>query len=50
MAYIVAAMEHNLQTIEVVAHVLNQITRKPKKKYVSKVEQNGVFMTAGINR
>jgi DNA processing protein len=39
------AMEHNLQTIGVVAHGLNQIYPKPHKKYVAKVEQNGGFMT-----
>ncbi len=39
------AMEHNLQTIGVVAHGLNQIYPKTHKKYVSKVEQNGGFMT-----
>jgi DNA processing protein len=40
-----AAMDHNLQTIGVVAHGLNQIYPKVHKKYVSKVEQNGGFMT-----
>ncbi len=39
------AMEHNLQTIGVVAHGLNQIYPKEHKKYVAKVEQNGGFMT-----
>ena len=39
------AMEHNLQTIGVVANGLNQIYPKTHKKYVSKVEQNGGFMT-----
>jgi DNA processing protein len=39
------AMEHNLQTIGVVAHGLNQIYPKPHKKYVAKMEQNGGFMT-----
>ena len=39
------AMEHNLQTIGVVAHGLNQIYPKTHKKYVSKVEENGGFMT-----
>jgi DNA processing protein len=39
------AMEHNLQTIGVVAHGLNQIYPKNHKKYVAKVEQNGGFMT-----
>ena len=40
-----AAMEHNLQTVAVVAHGLNQIYPKAHKKYVSKLEQNGGFMT-----
>ncbi|HTO35348.1 MAG TPA: DNA-processing protein DprA [Flavobacterium sp.] len=40
-----AAMEHNLQTIGVLAHGLNQIYPKPHKKYVAKIEQNGGFMT-----
>lgn len=39
------AMEHDLQTIGVVAHGLNQIYPKTHKKFVSKVEQNGGFMT-----
>ena len=39
------AMEHDLQTIGVVAHGLNQIYPKNHKKYVAKVEQNGGFMT-----
>lgn len=39
------AMEHNLQTIAVMAHGLNQIYPKTHKKYVAKVEQNGGFMT-----
>ncbi len=39
------AIEHNLQTIGVVAHGLNQIYPKTHKKYVAKVEQNGGFMT-----
>jgi DNA processing protein len=39
------AMEHNLQTIGVVAHGLNQIYPKNHKKYVAKMEQNGGFMT-----
>jgi DNA processing protein len=39
------AMDHNLQTIGVVAHGLNQIYPKPHKKYVAKMEQNGGFMT-----
>lgn len=40
-----AAMENNLQTIGVVAHGLNQIYPKSHKKYVSKMEENGGFMT-----
>lgn len=40
-----AAMEHNLQTIGVVAHGLNQIYPGVHKKYVAKMEQNGGFMT-----
>jgi DNA processing protein len=39
------AIEHNLQTIGVVAHGLNQIYPKNHKKYVAKVEENGGFMT-----
>ncbi|NDI98585.1 DNA-protecting protein DprA [Flavobacterium sp. LaA7.5] len=39
------AMEHNLQTIGVVAHGLNQIYPKTHKKYVAKMEENGGFMT-----
>ncbi|KIA97990.1 DNA processing protein DprA [Flavobacterium sp. KMS] len=39
------AMDHNLQTIGVVAHGLNQIYPKTHKKYVARVEQNGGFMT-----
>ena len=39
------AMEHDLQTIGVVAHGLNQIYPKTHKKYVAKMEQNGGFMT-----
>ena len=40
-----AAMENNLQTIGVLAHGLNQIYPKNHKKYMSKMEQNGGFMT-----
>ncbi len=40
-----AAMEHNLQTIGVVAHGLNQIYPKMHTKYVAKMEKNGGFMT-----
>jgi DNA processing protein len=39
------AIDYNLQTIGVVAHGLNQIYPKTHKKYISKVEQNGGFMT-----
>ncbi len=39
------AMEHNLQTIGVLAHGLNQVYPKTHKKYVSKIEQNGGFIT-----
>ncbi|WP_310555233.1 DNA-processing protein DprA [Flavobacterium sp.] len=40
-----AAMENNLQTIGVLAHGLNQIYPKTHKKYMTKVEENGGFMT-----
>ncbi len=40
-----AAMEHGLQTIGVVAHGLDQIYPGLHKKYVSKMEKNGGFMT-----
>lgn len=40
-----AAMDNNLQTIGVLAHGLNQIYPKTHKKYVSKMEQNGGFLT-----
>jgi DNA processing protein len=40
-----AAMENNLQTIGIVAHGLDQIYPSSHKKYVSKMEQNGGFMT-----
>ena len=39
------AMENNLQTIGVLAHGLNQIYPKMHQKYMSKMEQNGGFMT-----
>jgi len=39
------AMDHDLQTIGVLAHGLNQIYPKPHKKYMAKMEQNGGFMT-----
>jgi DNA processing protein len=40
-----AAMENNLQTIGVLAHGLNQIYPKVHKKYMTKMEENGGFMT-----
>jgi DNA processing protein len=40
-----AALENNMQTIGVLAHGLNQIYPKNHKKYMSKVEENGGFMT-----
>ena len=40
-----AALDNNLQTIGVLAHGLNQIYPKTHKKYMSKVEENGGFMT-----
>ena len=40
-----SAMEHNLQTIGVVAHGLNQIYPKSHKKYVARMEKNGGFLT-----
>ena len=40
-----AAMEHDLQTIGIVAHGLDQIYPGVHKKYVSKMEKNGGFMT-----
>ncbi len=40
-----AAMNHGLQTIACLAHGLNQIYPKAHKKFVSKVEQNGGFIT-----
>ena len=39
------AMENNLQTIGVLAHGLNQIYPKSHKKHMSKVLENGGFMT-----
>lgn len=39
------AMENNLQTIGVLAHGLNQIYPKTHKKYISKMEENGGFIT-----
>ncbi len=40
-----AAMEHELQTIGVLAHGMNQLYPKSHQKYVSKMEKNGGFMT-----
>lgn len=40
-----SAMENNLQTIGVLAHGLNQVYPKMHKKYMSKMELNGGFMT-----
>lgn len=40
-----AAIEHGLQTVGVVAHGLNQVYPAKHKRYVSKMEQNGGFMT-----
>lgn len=39
------AMEHNLQTIGVLAHGLNQIYPRTHKKYMAKMEENGGFIT-----
>jgi DNA processing protein len=39
------AMEHDLQTIGVLAHGLNQIYPKSHKKFVAKMEQDGGFFT-----
>jgi DNA processing protein len=40
-----AAIDNNLQTIGVLAHGVNQIYPQSHKKYVSKMEQNGGFLT-----
>ncbi len=40
-----AAMENKLQTIACLAHGLNQIYPKDHKKYISKIEENGGFIT-----
>lgn len=40
-----AALENGLQTIGVLAHGLNQVYPKAHKKFVSKVESNGGFIT-----
>ena len=39
------AMEHNLQTIGVLAHGLNQIYPRTHKKYVARIMENGGFIT-----
>jgi DNA processing protein len=39
------ALEHNLQTVGIVAHGLNQIYPKVHKKHVHQMEENGGFMT-----
>ena len=39
------AMENKLQTIGVLAHGLNQIYPKAHKKYMSRMEENGGFIT-----
>jgi DNA processing protein len=40
-----AAMDNGLQTIGCLAHGFNQIYPKTHKKYISKVEENGGFIT-----
>lgn len=40
-----SAVEHQLQTIGVLAHGLNQIYPKAHRRYVSPMEQNGGFLT-----
>jgi len=40
-----AAMDNGLQTVACLAHGLNQIYPKIHKKYMSKVEENGGFIT-----
>jgi len=39
------AMDHNLQTIGVLAHGLNQIYPRTHKKYMARMEENGGFIT-----
>ena len=41
----VAAMDHGLQTIGCLAHGLNQIYPRTHQKYISKVEENGGFIS-----
>ena len=38
-------MDNNLQTIGILAHGLNQIYPKTHKRYISKMDKNGGFMT-----
>ncbi|MFQ3305388.1 MAG: DNA processing protein [Polaribacter sp.] len=40
-----AAIKHNLQTIAVLAHGLEEIYPKVHKKYINKVNENGGFLT-----
>ncbi|MCG1035359.1 DNA-processing protein DprA [Polaribacter sargassicola] len=40
-----AAIEHNLQTIAVLAHGFEQIYPKVHKKYINQVNENGGFLT-----
>ncbi len=40
-----AAMDHGLQTVGCLAHGFNQIYPKQHKKYITKVEENGGFIT-----
>lgn len=40
-----AAMDHDLQTVAVLAHGLNQIYPRTHKKYMAKMEENGGFIT-----
>ena len=40
-----AAMQHNLQTIGVLAHGLNQMYPKSHSKYIKEMEQRGGFVT-----
>ncbi|MFD2942251.1 DNA-processing protein DprA [Flavobacterium notoginsengisoli] len=40
-----AALDHNLQTIGVLAHGLNQIYPRSHKRYMAKMEENGGFIT-----
>ncbi len=40
-----AALEHNLQTVGVLAHGLNQMYPKTHKRYMSAMENNGGFLT-----